>query len=151
MFLILGSTAFAYLSSLSCIYWLGAIITSHTDIFLNSPSATPCSFMATGTELVNNVYSMNQAIVSVIIASTISSIGEYILFMYVLVYLILLYWLSIIGTRVFYNCYSLTKVELINGLKVMGDNMFNMVGVKSLLSNIIIPSTLTSIGTFDCI
>ena len=32
----IGSQALAYLTQLSCVYWLGAVITSPTDIFLGS-------------------------------------------------------------------------------------------------------------------
>ena len=37
-----GSQAFAYISSLSCIYWGGTIITSPKDIFKNSNNTVTC-------------------------------------------------------------------------------------------------------------
>ena len=42
-----GSQAFADIASLVCVYWIGIVITSPNDIFLNSPNAVPCSFSPT--------------------------------------------------------------------------------------------------------
>ena len=45
----------------------------------------------------------------------------------------------------FSECFSLTNVMLISGLSILGANMFLF---NFGLSNIVIPSTITSIGIF---
>ena len=52
----------------------------------------------------------------------------------------------LIGSLVFGFCTSLSRVVLIDGLTILGVNMFYMQGVATLLSSITIPSTVTNIG-----
>ena len=39
----LGFKAFSYITSLNCVYWLGTVITSPTDIFMGSSNSQVCS------------------------------------------------------------------------------------------------------------
>ena len=50
------------------------------------------------------------------------------------------------GSNSFQQCTSLSQVVLINGLTVMGNYMFSMFGLPTVLSSVTIPSTITSIG-----
>lgn len=54
-----------------------------------------------------------------------------------------------IGTFAFCGCSSLSRIILINGLTILGESMFDM-SYSSLsiltLTNVVIPSTLISIG-----
>lgn len=44
----IGMRAFANIYSMQCVYWLGSVITSPTDIFEGSPSAKTCSYSPSG-------------------------------------------------------------------------------------------------------
>ena len=72
---------------------------------------------------------------SVLIPSTITTIGSIII-----IFIVLL--LDATISDAFYLCASLTSVELMNGLLGLGLNMFRESGLTSVL----IPSTITSIG-----
>lgn len=53
---------------------------------------------------------------------------------------------TFIGDRAFHRCSSLSEIQLINGLTIIGIDMFKMYPDPTPLSNIVIPSTITSIG-----
>ena len=53
----------------------------------------------------------------------------------------------LIGVGSFYGCNSLSQVELISGLTVVGEKMFYL---ATGISSITIPSTVTSIGRDYC-
>ena len=73
---------------------------------------------------------------SVLIPSTITSIG---LIIIILIVLLLLWQL---GSQAFNLCSFLTSVVLMNGLLGLGSDMFRQSGLTSVL----IPSTITSYG-----
>ena len=50
------------------------------------------------------------------------------------------------GSYSFYHCSSLSQIAFTNGLTAIGQSMFYMGGEATLLSLIVIPSTITSIG-----
>ena len=52
----------------------------------------------------------------------------------------------IVGDYAFFVCYSLSEVTLIPGLTVIGKGMLYMFGYPSVLSSVVIPSSVTSIG-----
>ena len=59
------------------------------------------------------------------------------------------YYLFLKGSDSFLYCSSLTQIILTNGLTIIGYEMFSMYyrnGYPTLLSSIVIPSTISSIG-----
>lgn len=50
------------------------------------------------------------------------------------------------GDLAFYTCSSLTKIELVSGLKLIGKRMFDMFGLDTLLAILTISSTIIAVG-----
>jgi hypothetical protein len=53
-----------------------------------------------------------------------------------------------LGDYAFFYCSSLTQVTLTFGLTVIGGNMFNMALKSTNLGSVMVPSTITSIGSY---
>lgn len=88
---------------------------------------------------------------SISIPSTIISIGKPSHICISTDYLFAIYHVSNLGVSAFQSCGSLSKITLVSGLTILGDNMFQMIygvgnSVISALDSITIPSTVTSIG-----
>ena len=86
---------------------------------------------------------------SITIPSTLTFIGRVLLLMLVILHYnhsSLPHIFISIGDGAFYKCSSLSRVELTNGLTLIGERMFYMFDGATLLSSVTIPSTLTAIG-----
>ena len=53
------------------------------------------------------------------------------------------------GSNAFAGQESLIQVTFINGLTIIGENMFNMAEFPSALASVIIPSSVTSVGKYN--